>query len=275
MKLLKKLLLTKARVLFWLWYLPGIVWLIWMSATRPELEVAPLFLFVVWVVLGFWAINLSVGLMRRPALRALDEDCDPEPLLELCRAGIRQNPRAVSGRVLEAWALALLGREEESLASANLVEGRWKLRRSAALVLTWCAVLPPDDPRRERTLKRMARGLFVPGKFRPAAAAAGGGRLHPGAGDRSHGPGGVLLPAGTAGPGSGAPGLCGGPWGQAGRPHRGRAPPMPPPAFLKESLAKNVVRSCRFASAPVKKDSAGVTSFVAPAVFLPFLEKWR
>ena len=169
MKLLKKLLLTKARVLFWLWYLPGIVWLIWMSATRPELEVAPLFLFVVWIVLGFWAINLSVGLMRRPALRALDEDCDPEPLLELCRAVIRQNPRAVSWRVLEAWALALLGREEEALASANLVEGRWKLRRSAALVLTWCAVLPPDDPRRERTLKRMARGLFVPGKFRQAA----------------------------------------------------------------------------------------------------------
>lgn len=169
MKTLKKLLLTKPRVLFWLWCLPGMVWLIWMSATRSDLEVAPLFLFMVWIVMGFWAINLSVGLMRRPALRALDEACDPEPLLELCRAVIRQNPRVVSYRVLEAWALTLLGREEEALASANLVEGRWKLKRSAALVLTWCVVLPTDDPRREKTLKRMARGLLVPKKFRRAA----------------------------------------------------------------------------------------------------------
>ena len=169
MKTVEKLLLTKARVLFWLWCLPGIVWLAWMSATRPDLEVAPLFLFMVWVVLGFWVINLSVGLLRRPALRALDENCDPEPLLELCRAVIRQNPRVVSWRVLEAWALALLGREKEAMASANLVEGRWKLKRSAALVLTWCAVLSPDDPRREKTLKRMAKGLFVPRKFRRAA----------------------------------------------------------------------------------------------------------
>ena len=169
MKTLKKLLLTKARMLFWLWYLPGVVWLIWMSATRPDLEVAPLFLFMVWVVLGSWAINLSVALMRRPALRALDEDCDPEPLLELCQAVIRQNRQVVSYRVLEAWALTLLGREKEALASANLVEGRWKLKRSAALVLTWCAVLPPDDPRREKTLKHMSKGLFVRRKFRRAA----------------------------------------------------------------------------------------------------------
>ena len=49
------------RVLFWLWYLPGIVWLIWMSATRPELEVAPLFLFVVWIVLGILGYLRSVG----------------------------------------------------------------------------------------------------------------------------------------------------------------------------------------------------------------------
>ena len=169
MKTLKKLLLTKARVLFWLWCLPGMVWLIWMSATRPDLEVAPLFLFTVWMVLGFWGINLSAGLLRRPALQVLDEDCDPEPLLELCQAVIRQNPRVVSYRVLEAWALTLLGRDKEALASANLVEGRWKLKRSAALVLTWCAVLPPDDPRREKTLKHMSKGLFVRRKFRRAA----------------------------------------------------------------------------------------------------------
>lgn len=169
MKTLKKLLLTKARVLFWLWCLPGMVWLIWMSATRPDLEVAPLFLFTVWMVLGFWGINLSAGLLRRPALQVLDEDCDPEPLLELCQAVIRQNPRVVSYRVLEAWALTLLGRDKEALASANLVEGRWKLKRSAALVLTWCAVLPPDDPRREKTLKHMSKALFVRRKFRRAA----------------------------------------------------------------------------------------------------------
>lgn len=169
METLKKLLLTKARVLFWLWSLPGIVWLAWMTATRPDLEVAPLFLFMVWIVLGFWGINLSVDLLRRPALRILDEDCDPEPLLELCRAVIRQNPRVVSYRVLEAWALALLGRDKEALASANLVEGRWKLKRSVPLVLTWCAVLPPDDPRREEMLEHLRKGKLIPARFRQAA----------------------------------------------------------------------------------------------------------
>lgn len=169
MKKAEKLLLTKARVLFWLWCLPGMVWLIWMTAARPDLETAPFFLFTVWLVAGFWGINLSAGLLRRPALRALDENCDPEPLLRLCQAVIKQNPQVVSYRVLGAWALTLLGREEEARAEADLVEGRWKLRRSAALVLTWCAVLPPDDPRREETLERMSKGLLVPKKFRRAA----------------------------------------------------------------------------------------------------------
>ena len=169
MKLLKKLLLTKARVLFWLWYLPGLVWLVWMTASRPDLEVAPLFLFMVWVVLGFWVINGAVGLMRRSALGVLDGTCDPDPLLELCRAVIRQNPRVVSYRVLEAWALLLLGQEEEALASANLVEGRWKLRRSAPLLLTWCAVLPPHDPRRRKTLERVAGRFWTRPSMRRAA----------------------------------------------------------------------------------------------------------
>ena len=59
MKKAEKLLLTKARVLFWLWCLPGMVWLIWMTAARPDLETAPFFLFTVWLVAGFWGINLS------------------------------------------------------------------------------------------------------------------------------------------------------------------------------------------------------------------------
>ena len=40
---------------------------------------------LVWIVAGVWVVNGGAGLLRRPALRALDEDCDPEPLLELCR----------------------------------------------------------------------------------------------------------------------------------------------------------------------------------------------
>lgn len=169
MKTLKKLLLTRALLVFGIWCLPGVVMGMWRIAADPDTLGVVYPLMVLWCMAGFLCVNASVGLMRRPALRALDEDCDPEPLLELCQAVIRQNPRVVSYRVLEAWALTLLGREEEALASANLVEGRWKLRRSAALVLTWCVVLPPDDPRREKTLKRMARGLLVPKKFRRAA----------------------------------------------------------------------------------------------------------
>lgn len=169
MRTVKRLLLTRTRLLFWLWYLPGLVWLVWMTASRPDLEVAPLFLFMVWVVLGFWAINGGVGLMRRSALGVLDGACDPEPLLELCRAVIRQNPRVVSYRVLEAWALLLLGKEEEALASANLVEGRWKLRRSAPLLLAWCAVLPPHDPRRRKTLEGVAGRFWTRPSMRRAA----------------------------------------------------------------------------------------------------------
>ena len=169
MKTLKKLLLTRAVTLFWIWSLPAIVAAVCAIAADPEREVTASALMMLWIVAGGWIINGAVGLMRRPALRVLDEECDPEPLLELCRAVIRQNPQVVSYRVLEAWALTLLGREEEALASANLVEGRWKLKRSAPLVLTWCAVLPPDDPRRTKTLEHMARGRLVPKKFRRAA----------------------------------------------------------------------------------------------------------
>lgn len=169
MKTLKKLLLTRSLTLFWIWSLPGIAAAVCVIAADPEREVTATALMMLWIVLGSWVINGGVGLMRRSALRVLDEDCDPQPLLDLCQAVIRQNPRVVSYRVLEAWALTLLGREEEALVSANQVEGRWKLKRSAALVLTWCAVLPPHDPRREKTLKHMSKGLFVPGRFRRAA----------------------------------------------------------------------------------------------------------
>lgn len=169
MKWLEKQLLTRAMAVFWIWCLPGTAGCLWLALARPDLEVTPYTLWCLWVVLGVWGINGWVGLMRRPALRALDEACDPLPLLELCQAVIRQNPGVVSWRVLEAWALALLGREKEALASAGLVEGRWKLRRSPALVLTWCAVLPPDDPRRKETLSRMSRGLLAGKKFRRAA----------------------------------------------------------------------------------------------------------
>ena len=169
MKWITEQLLTRSMAVFWVWCLPGSAWCLWLGLTRPDLAVTPYFLWCVWVVLGTWVINGWVGLLRRPALHTLDEACDPEPLLELCRAVIRQNPGVVSYRVLEAWALALLGREKEALESANLVEGRWKLRRSAALVLTWCAVLPPDDPRRRKTLERMSRGPLVRRKFRRAA----------------------------------------------------------------------------------------------------------
>ena len=169
MKTVKKLLLTRASLVFGIWCLPGVLAAVWVIAARPEALGTAYPLAVLWCMAGFLAVNAAVALLRRPALQALDEECDPEPLLKLCRAVIRQNPRVVSWRVLAAWALTLLGREEEALASANLVEGRWKLRRSAALVLTWCAVLPPEDPRREKTLERMSRGLLVPRKFRRAA----------------------------------------------------------------------------------------------------------
>ena len=45
----------------------------------------------------------------------MDEYCDPEPLLELCRMVLKQNPKSLFYRVFEGYALALLGRRRDCL----------------------------------------------------------------------------------------------------------------------------------------------------------------
>ena len=90
-------ILTHARLAFWLWTVPSLALLVWYAA-RNEGEglMTAYALFALWEAAGFWGINgFLCGWARRPAFRAMDEYCDPEPLLELCRMVLKQNPKSL------------------------------------------------------------------------------------------------------------------------------------------------------------------------------------
>lgn len=157
-------ILTHARPAFWLWTTPALALLVWYAAgSEGEGLTAAYALFVLWEAAGFWGINgFLCGRARRPAFRALDEYCDPEPLLALCRMVLEQNPRSLFYRVFEGYALALLGRREEAEASARLAAEQPRLWKSPPLLAVWLTQLPPEDPERERgeqALERLGRRL--------------------------------------------------------------------------------------------------------------------
>lgn len=97
-------ILTHARLAFWLWTVPSLALLVWYAA-RNEGEglMTAYALFALWEAAGFWGINgFLCGWARRPAFRAMDEYCDPEPLLELCRMVLKQNPKSLFTGCLRA-----------------------------------------------------------------------------------------------------------------------------------------------------------------------------
>ena len=151
-------ILTHARLAFWLWTVPFLALLVWYAA-RNEGEglMTAYALFVLWEAAGFWGINgFLCGWARRPAFRAMDEYCDPEPLLELCRMVLKQNPKSLFYRVFEGYALALLGRRREAEDSAHMAAEQPRLWKNPPLLAVWLTQLPPEDPERERLVRRLS-----------------------------------------------------------------------------------------------------------------------
>ena len=148
---MKWYLLTHTRKLFWVWLALGILGLIVGLTLRPDLPNTLLLLYLSWVMAGFCGGNLFARSMLTQALHTLDETCDPEPLLEVSRAIVKQNPNSCGNWVYQAWALTLLGREEEALEAANRAEQRpRRMWKNPLLLLIWSSALPPEDPRRAK-----------------------------------------------------------------------------------------------------------------------------
>ena len=165
---MKWYLLTHVRKLFWGWMVLGIIGLVAALAHQPDLPVTWHLAYMAWMLLGFCGGNLWARWMCTGALHQLDEKCDPEPVLEVSRAVLKQNPNSCVYRVYEAWALTLLGREEEALAAAERVENRRRLWKNPLLVMLWSAALPPEDPRQEKaTAAWSGRPRGVPGSAGP------------------------------------------------------------------------------------------------------------
>lgn len=156
-------ILTHARLAFWLWSLPAAALLLWCATQIGGSALLTLyFLFITWVMVGFSVINGLSVLARRPAFRALDEGCDPTPLLELCRTVLKQNPRALYYRVFEGWALALLGRKEEGARSVRQAAESPRLWKDPQLLAVWLTLVPADDPlytKGEAALEPLSRRL--------------------------------------------------------------------------------------------------------------------
>jgi|GEM_PF-2697088 len=161
---MRQWILTHARLTFWLWCLPSLILLVWHAAgMEGEGLLTAYAFFVLWVAAGVWGINVALcGWARKPAFQALDEDCDPEPLLKLCRSVLKQNPKSLFYRVFEGYALALLGRREEAEASAHMAAEQPRLWKSPPLLAVWLTLIPGEHPERERgeqALDRLGRRL--------------------------------------------------------------------------------------------------------------------
>lgn len=156
-------LLTHARAAFWLWSLPAALLLIWCATQFGGSALLILyFLFITWVMAGFSAINGLSALARKPAFRALDEGCDPEPLLDLCRTVLKQNPKSLYYRVFEGWALSLLGRGDDAAEAARLAAEQPRLWKDPRLLAVWLTPVSPGDPlyaKGEAALARLSRRL--------------------------------------------------------------------------------------------------------------------
>jgi len=137
-----------ARLSFWCAILPAFMLLM---AGRSALGAAAGWvlyaLFALWTVAAFLVINTTALRMTRPAMERLDRDCDPEPLLDLSRRMLKQNPDSLHFRVHEAYALSLLGRGEEALEAAERAGQNPRLWNTPHLLLVWSVCLPADNPR--------------------------------------------------------------------------------------------------------------------------------
>ncbi len=246
---MRNFLLTRARTAFWIWSAPAILALLSCAASglKGWALLTGYLLAIAWILAGWVVINFQPRIAMRPALAALDNRCDPEPLLELCRTVCRQNPDSLLFQVYQSWALSLLGKDKEALPVLDRVANHPRLTKDALALLVWSAALPSGDPRQEWAAEKLTalkpkmranqralvdqvinqRRSFAlmqaapppAGAFAPAGS--GAGRVPAGEGGSPYGAGGLLLPAGEMAAGADASGICAGQCQQAACPHPG------------------------------------------------------
>lgn len=115
-----------------------------------------------WIAGGWLLINYGTFWGLRRCIRTLDRDCDPEPMLELCRTVLRQNPKSVLYRLDGGFALLALGRREEAaaeLAGLEAVKRLWKNPSMAQLYCTCRADLAPDAEEAGAWLDRLEQAV--------------------------------------------------------------------------------------------------------------------
>lgn len=157
MRTIRTFLLTRGRLAFWLWCIPPILWLLSTLPGQPDLwqKISILLLTWTWMLCGAAFINFHAQWALRPALATLDNQCDPEPLLELCQTVCRQNPNSMLFQVYEGYALSLLGRTREATQVLDHVADHPRLAKNPSALLVWSAALPSGDPKQAWALERL------------------------------------------------------------------------------------------------------------------------
>jgi len=160
-------MVNHARLSFWAAMLPAFVLLVGgLSRFGSEAGLWLYALFVLYALTAFVWINRQARRMVRPAMEALDERCDPMPLLELCQNVLRQNEDSLFFRVHEAYALILLGREEEGRTAAERAAQNDRLWKDPLLLVMYDCCLSADDPIKERVGRELEARV---GMLPPAA----------------------------------------------------------------------------------------------------------
>lgn len=154
---MKTFLLTRARPAFWVWCVPAILCVLVGAASGLKGWTLALWylLAVCWILAGAAIINFQSLIALRPALAALNDRCDPEPLLELSRTVCRQNPDSLLFQVYEGHTLSLLGRIKEASQVLDRVADHPRLPKDARALLIWSASLPSGDPRQEWAAEKL------------------------------------------------------------------------------------------------------------------------
>ena len=154
---MRTFLLTRARTAFGLWCIPAIVCV--LAGALSGVKGWALLLWygvaVCWILAGAVIINFQALIALRPALAALDDRCDPEPLLELSRTVCRQNPDSLLFQVYEGYALSLLGRVKEASQVVDRVANHPRLAKDARALLIWSAALSSADPRQKWAVEKL------------------------------------------------------------------------------------------------------------------------
>lgn len=154
---MRTFLLTRARPAFGLWCVPAILCV--LAGALSGMKGWALLIWygvaVCWILAGAAIINFQALIALRPALAALDNRCDPEPLLELSRTVCRQNPDSLLFQVYEGYALSLLGRIKEASQVLDRAGSHPRLAGDARALLIWSAALSSADPRQEWAAEKL------------------------------------------------------------------------------------------------------------------------